>query len=59
MCVLLYANKLHILSLGKYFGQNVNIFDGMVKISHFFTTSHGKLTIGSLKYQVCDFLLYV
>jgi len=49
MCVLLCANKRSIARLEKYFGQDVNIFDEMVKISQFFATNSRKLTGGSLE----------
>lgn len=49
MCVLLCANKRSIARLEKYFGQDVNIFDEMVKISRFFATNSRKLTGGSLE----------
>lgn len=59
MCVLLCANKRPIPLFEKYFTLNVNIFDETVKISQFFMTNSRKLTYGSLKNQICNFLLYV
>ena len=48
MCVLLCANKQPIARFEKYFDQDVNIFDELVKISQFFATNSEKLTDGSL-----------
>jgi hypothetical protein len=48
LCVLLCANKQPIARFEKYFDQDVNIFDELVKISQFFATNSEKLTDGSL-----------